>query len=108
MRINQKLLFGSSIDDPDLDGLRNDLVMGRLPDRYFCLVYTVSSTLEIYSWRMLHYNPHLLREGDCVVGVATSREEAYDLVVEVMDQIYALERYESLAQFMEAQLGVKH
>ncbi|MCD8069050.1 MAG: hypothetical protein LUE87_09220, partial [Lachnospiraceae bacterium] len=63
---------------------------------------------EIYSWRMLHYNPRLLREDDCVVGIAASREEAYNLVMEVMDQIYALGRYESLAQFMEAQSGVKH
>ncbi|MCD8325988.1 MAG: hypothetical protein LUC90_04695 [Lachnospiraceae bacterium] len=106
MRISQKLLTGSSIDDFDPDGLRNDLIMNRIPDKYYCLVYS-GSTIEIYSWRMLHYNPRVLREEDCVVGVAASRSEAYDLVLEVMDQIYALERYENLAQFMEAQLGVK-
>ncbi|MCD7806756.1 MAG: hypothetical protein LUH19_05365 [Lachnospiraceae bacterium] len=106
MRISQKLLLGSTIDDFDLDGLRNDLRMGRLPDKYYCLVYT-GSTLEIYSWRMLHYNPRVLREGDCAVGIAGSRTEAYELVLEVMDQIYALRKYEGLPHFMEAQLGVK-
>ncbi|MCD7862176.1 MAG: hypothetical protein LUG61_01365 [Lachnospiraceae bacterium] len=107
MDVSQKLLLGGSIDDPDLDGLRNDLCECRLPDSYYVIVYTVSASLEIYSFRMIHYNPGVLRTGDLIVGLAASKEEAYGLILEVMDQIYALAKYRDLKQFMEEQLGVK-
>ncbi len=106
MDVNQKLLLGSSIDDPDMDGLRHDLCEYRLPDTYCVIVYTVSASLEIYSTRMIHYNPGVLRPKDLIVGLAASKEEAYSLILEVMDQIYALGKYQNLPQFMEEQLGV--
>ncbi len=107
MDVSQKLLYGSSICDSDLDGLRNDLCERRLPDSYYVLVYTVSASLEIYSFRMIRYNSGILRPGDLIVGLAASKEEAYSLILEIMDQIYALGKYRNLQHFMEEQLGVK-
>ena len=107
MDVSQKLLIGSSIDDPDLEGLRHDLCEFRLPDSYYVIIYTRSASLEIYSLRMIHYNPGVLRPDDLVVGLAASKEEAYSLILEVMDQIYALGRYQNLLHFMEEQLGVR-
>ncbi|MCD8379471.1 MAG: hypothetical protein LUC95_03900 [Lachnospiraceae bacterium] len=107
MRISPKLLLGSSIDDPDTEGLKNDMQNGRLPFSSYVLVYSAVHTLEIYSFRMLHYNPDVLKNEDCAVGLASSKEEAYSLVLEVMDQIYALGKYKDLPHFMEEQLGVK-
>lgn len=105
MRINQRLLWGSSIEDPG--SLQADLYAGRISDRYYAVIYTGKAGLEICSWRMIHHNPRLFEDSDRIIGIAVSREEAYALIMEIMDQVYALRRYDSVSRFLKDQLGVE-
>lgn len=102
MRIKSELLWGESIQDKSR--IYDLLHTEKLPLGYFLLICTERRKLEIIP-AFMQCSRCYTTEDALIFGVANGKAEAYSMIADIINQIYAEHRYASVEEYAGEVLG---
>lgn len=104
MRIKSELLWGESIRNKSK--VYDLLQTGKLPFGYYLLLCTGKGDLELAPAKM-QSNRYYISDEYIVFGVSYGKKEAYDMIADILSQIYVAHTYESVHAFAREVLGAE-
>ena len=97
MRIKSELLWGESIRNKRKI---NDLLhAGRLPVGYYLLLCTKEGGLE-FTPAIMQSNRYYVSDSYTVLGIAHGKNEAYEMIKDIVSYVYTSTNYESVNSYV--------
>lgn len=102
MQIRSELLWGKRISEREktYELLQN----GTLPFGYYLLLATSDGRLE-FTMAKMQNNRYFASKDSLIFGVAYTRQEALEMICDILKQIYVEHAYTSVAEYVAMLLG---
>lgn len=102
MQIRSELLWGKRISEREktYELLQN----GTLPFGYYLLLATSAGRLE-FTMAKMQNNRYFASKDSLIFGVAYTRQEALEMICDILKQIYVEHAYTSVAEYVAMLLG---
>lgn len=97
MRIRSELLWGSNIREQERT--YELLQEGKLPFGYYLLLATSDGRLE-FTLAKMQNNRYFASKDSLIFGIAYTRQEALEMICDILEQIYIEHRYASVAEYV--------
>ena len=86
---SDKLFLSEKVNKKDIDKIKNNIDKGKLSTSLYCITFASNpkNLLDIFSSRHFAY-PYYKKQKFHILGLAESKEKAYELVIEIIKEVY--------------------